>query len=460
MAANEILKLAESALLARQKLPPEFGKDKLKPSYDGLGLANIAALGLHWLSPQALGLSKQPALPSFNPELLGVDTITTAWKNWLQQEQINHVVLLIMDGLGYDQLRTAMEKGIVPSLTTACTSPQAFFMPATSVFPTTTVTALTCAATAYAPAQHGLVCTGIFFQEVGSVVNLIHFQPYVSPSAATYSDAQLNPENLVKVPNIYLRMEKAGVNVEIVNYHYFRNTTISRFTTIGSRVGSENFYGYLTPADAFAQLRSRLLANRDKTKSFTYAYIPNIDTLSHRYGPLSYNYQAELAALDFSLQRELLEPLAGCGDTVLLIVADHGQRQSFPDKVLWLEDHPQLMELMSMTATGERSCRYLFFLRDAESAALNYIEKHFTADFLALSKKEAIELGLFGLPNQTLSLEYSARIGDCILLPKEDWICMGKHGQGLPLEKRDIKGGVHGGLSRAEMLIPFIAYRF
>ena len=38
-----IVNLAEEALLARQQLPAEFGPDAVRPSYDGLGLANAAA---------------------------------------------------------------------------------------------------------------------------------------------------------------------------------------------------------------------------------------------------------------------------------------------------------------------------------------------------------------------------------------------------------------------------------
>jgi Type I phosphodiesterase / nucleotide pyrophosphatase len=263
---TEINVIAEKALLERQKLPETFAKRMYKPSYDGLGLANIAALAVDWLCPDAPTLydgirhSALPTfLPSFNPELLGVKSVTDAWKNWQEQAPIKHVVLLILDALGYDQLRILMGEGDAPKLAEACTKKQAFFMPATSVFPTTTVTALTSAATAYAPAQHGLIGTHVYFQEIGGAVNLIGFRPSISPTSATYLDTQLNPDTLIPVPNIYQRMEKAGVNVEIINYHHFKNSSISRFTSAGSNAGTDNFIGYLTPPDAFSQLRSRLL---------------------------------------------------------------------------------------------------------------------------------------------------------------------------------------------------------
>ncbi len=453
MGMGEIVAIAEETLLARQKLPEAFGLEAVRPSYDGLGLANIAALAIQWLCPEAPSLSEQPALPPFNPDLLAANAVSDAWEIWQRQAPINHVVLLVVDALGYDQLRTLMDKGDAPGLADACVRQEAFFMPATSVFPSTTVTALTSAATAYAPAQHGIMCTNVYLREIGSVVNLIGFRPSIAPTPTSYLDSQLNPDTLLSVPNVYLRLEKAGVGVEMVNFCKFKGTSISRFTSAGSQAGESGYVGYLTPADGFVQLRDRLLAKSNNSKSFTYLYVPNVDTAAHRYGPLSSSYRAEVAALDFSLKRELLEPLAGRSDIVLLLVADHGQRPAYPDKILWLNQHPTLIQQLFLPSTGESQCRFLHVRQGAEAAVMDFVRQHLADRFLAVSKAEAIELGLFGLPSQPPAEEYCDRIGDLILIPHTDWAC-------FPVEHSPIIAGVHGGLSRAEMLIPFLAYRF
>jgi hypothetical protein len=450
---TEIATIAEKALLTRQKLPEAFDLNAVRPSYDGLGLGNIAALTIHWLCPEAPPISDQIALLPFNPQLLAVSAVTQAWKNWLEQAPINHVVLLIIDAFGYEQMRTVIDEGDAPELAKACDSPQAFFIPATSIFPTTTVTALSSAATACAPGQHGMVCTNVYIKEIGSVVNLIGFRPSIAPTTTPYLDTQLNPNTLLPVPNIYLRMEKAGVSVEIVNFYQYQGTSISRFTTAGSLAGSDNYISYLTPADGFAQLRKRLQAKRDKGKSFTYMYISNIDTAAHYYGPLSSSYRAEVAALDFSLRRELLEPLAGCSDIVLLLVADHGQRYAHPEKILWLNQHPALTQHLYVPATGESQARYLHLMPNDQPGVIDYVQQHLAENFLIISKQEAIELGLFGPPGQALSKESFSRVGDLILIPRNDWSCFHD-------EQQSICVGIHGGMSRAEMLIPFLAYRF
>ncbi len=454
----KIFATAEERLLTQQALPETFGFEAIRPSYDGLGLGNITALASHWLCPEAPVLSEQSPLPPFNPHLLAAKVITEAWDNWLNQGVINHVVLLIADGLGYDQFKSLMDNNDVPSLTSACNSPQAFFMPATSVYPTTTVTALTSAATAYAPGQHGMIGTNLYLRELGSIVNFIGFRPTIAPTHTPYLDTQLNPDNLIPVPNHYLRMEKAGIDVGIINLHYFKQTSISRFTTADSQAGTSGFRGYLTPADGFAQLRQRLQQVENQGKSFTFMYVPNLDTSAHRYGPLSPSYRAEIAALDFAIKRELLEPLTGRKDVVLLFTADHGQVPTCAEKTLWLNDHPTLTQMLFTPAvTGESRSRFLHLKHGMETAAIDYIATHLTEQFTVITKQQAIASGLLGLPHESLGIECCDRLGDLILLPRYDWVC---RQQVTSEERRSSLAGIHGGLSRAEMFIPFLAYRF
>ncbi len=449
--------IAREKLLARQKLPDFFGAQAVKPSYDGLGLSNIASLAIDWLAPDAPTLSEEIATPAFNPELLATSEISEAWKSWQNQAPINHVVLLILDGFGYEQLQSLANSNDAPNIAQACHRPEGFFMAATSVYPSTTVTALTSAATGYAPAQHGMMATNLYMREIGTIVNFIGFRPQIAASRASFPDTIFNPETLLPVPNLYLRMEKAGIDVEIINFEQFKNTSISRFTSAGSEAGNDGFKGYRTPSDAFAQLREGLLAKSSQQKSFTYLYVPTIDSVSHRYGPLSSSYRAEVATLDFALKKQLLEPLAGRNDTVLLLTADHGQRYNPLENTLWLEQHPELTQNLFAPVTGESRVRYLHIKHDKQAAVADYIKQNFSENFFTITKSEAMELGLFGIPGKSLSKEAEDRIGDLLLISHKDWICR----QHITNEER-YKGhfGVHAGLSSAEMLIPFLAYRF
>ncbi len=472
LAQHPYTSLAETALLEKQALPSALGPEAIGPSYDGLGLANVPALAMHWLNADKI---QNSSLPPFNPALLGDSAVTEAWDAWQHQGEINHVVLLIVDAFGYDQLQTVMAEGDAPGLAIACGSPQAFFIPATSVFPSTTATALTSAATAHAPAQHGIMGTSAYVREIGGIVNFLRWKPGVSPSAATYTDDQINPETFVPVPNLYLTLEQAGVDVGIVNWQHFRGTSVSRFTTGGAQAGKTGYIDYLTPMDGLVRLRDRLLKLQDqslqtpsletpslqeKTKSFTHLYIPQLDSAGHRYGPLSACYRAEVAALDFALKRELFEPLRGRSDIVLFLVADHGQRTIDPDKLLWVNHHPDLTKCLSAPVTGESQARFLQVRSGQEDAAIAYIQTHLKDRFIAISKDKAIHLGLFGLPEQPPTESMSDRMGDLILIPQNGWSCLQHVGETKPEDCQTTIVGIHGGVTRAEMLIPFLAYRF
>lgn len=454
---SKIYEIAEKNLLERQKLPANFGADAVRPAYEGLSLANVPALAAAWLAPDAPALHPEPALPSVNPELLGSPVVSTAWQNWLAAGPINHVVVLLMDALGYDQLQTLGQEGRIPTLQQTIEGQNSFFIPLTSVYPSTTTNALTSVTSAYAPAQHGVMATSIYLRELGSLVDTIGFAPVIAPVRQSYNENQLDPETFVPVPNIYRRLEQAGVHCEVVNYYMFKGTSISRFTGAKS-LATQNFYnGYLTPADAFAQLRERLKENSAANrKTFTYAYIPNVDSSAHRYAPLSLNYKAEVSALDFALGRELLQPLAGRSDIAVLLVADHGQRSSYPDKVFWLQKHPALARKLQVPLNGESRAGFLFTKHGQEQAVLEYIEQHMGEHFCCIPKAQAVELGLFGLAGQPLGAECDERVGDLVLIPKQDWVAR----QHLLNDEAKLTYiGVHGGLSRAEMLIPFLAHR-
>lgn len=452
---SELTEIAESALLKRQHLPEAFGPEAVRPSYDGLGLVNVPALAVQLLAPETMSDPEfGPVAPPLDPALLDSPEISAAFWQLLEHGPINHVVMLLMDAMGYDQIKNRMVAGDLPGLRSATQNPANFFIPLTSVYPSTTTTALTAAATARTPQEHGVMATVNRLSELGSLVNLIRFGPQVGDSV--YTERQLNPDTLVPVANIYRRLETAGVQSEHVNFYGFQNSSISRFTTANSHA---KFVGYLTPATAFATLRERLLSKPadGSRKSFTYCYVGSLDGVAHRYGPLTSNYQAELAALDFSLNRELFEGLKGRSDILLCIVADHGQCQVDPKKVAWLHEHPDLTRLFAAPIGGERRAAYLYLKPGTIEAARHYLEAHFSEEFLTLGKAEALEMGLFGLPGQAVSTQADDRLGDLIMIPRRDWIVRqfltaDEQGAGSP--------GVHGGLSRAEMLIPFLAMRF
>jgi hypothetical protein len=306
------------------------------------------------------------------------------------------------------------------------------------------------------PADHGITATVVYMREIGSAGNLIGYRPYIAPTPTSYLDPQLDPDALLPIPNVYRRLEEAGVAAEIVNAAALKGTSISRFTTAGSRAGQERYYGYVTPADGLARVRTRVTV-QSAGRGFTYMYVSTVDSTAHRYGPLADSNRAEMAALDFAIRRELFEPLAGRTDTVLLLVADHGQRRSHNAHVAWLNRHPDLTRMVQAPLMGEGRAGYLYVKHGREGDVRAYLARYLAEEIQVVKKARAVELGLFGPPGRPLGPECDDRTGDLLLLPRGDWLVRQHVTTDEPLPPYT---GVHGGLTRAEMLIPFLAYRF
>jgi len=448
---NDLTKAAEKALLKRQRLPDEYGLDMVRPAYDGLSLANVPGLAYQILT----GTPGSQIAPPINPALLAVEGVSQAFQAFLGRGPINHVVTLLVDALGYEQLDKMMAADELPTFRRLCQSPDNFYIPITSVYPSTTTTALTSLATARLPQEHGIMATVTYFSEVGLMVNLIRHSIANDYNAPPIPDKVLNPDKIVTVPNLYTAFEAKGIKCNTINYHAYIGSSISRFTSVGSKL---EFISYRTPSGAAVAMRKLVedLPRSSKHKSYTYAYLSTVDETAHRFGPLSPNYEAELSVIDFTLGRELFNRVTDRDDVLFLIVADHGQLSVSGSKTIWLNDHPELTRHFSAPLGGERRAAYLYLKNGTLEQAQNYCRQHFADATLALTKDEALNAGIFGSEIRTANPAAYDRIGDLILLPYNTWQI--RHF--LPGEERTIGSiGAHGGLTRAEMLIPFLAVR-
>ena len=118
-------------------VPTEF----TLPDYAGGSIANVPATIARMLGTTLTGL---PALPE---------------DMWQSLGRVKRVVLLTLDGFGWNQFQARQE------LVTAVSQKATITKQLTSIFPSTTVAALSSLWTGSAPAQHGLVGLRLFFPE-------------------------------------------------------------------------------------------------------------------------------------------------------------------------------------------------------------------------------------------------------------------------------------------------------
>jgi hypothetical protein len=221
----------------------------------------------------------------------------------------------------------------------------------------------------------------------------------------------------------------------------------SAFNTWHAR-GAQSI-AYRSLPEIFASI-SELTQEKLKPR-YIYAYYPDLDSHSHRYGTDSRQAQQTLAAFDAHFG-ELRRRLRG-SNTWLLVTADHGFIDSPGRRVIDVDDHPQLAALLQRPLCGERRVAYCYVAEAKRPAFETYVRRHLGRACHLYASEQLIAAGWFGPPPYHRAL--ASRVGDYTLLMKDNWTIK----DWLPGEKRYTMLGVHGGTSSSEMRVPLIAVR-
>ncbi|MBS1229079.1 MAG: type phosphodiesterase/nucleotide pyrophosphatase [Proteobacteria bacterium] len=343
--------------------------------------------------------------------------------------EARHIVLLVIDGLGE---RTLARHPASPNLQRHAIAN------ISSVFPSTTASAITTFMTGLAPAQHGLTGWHIYLEEIGQTLAILPLTARGAPSVVL---AEALPPRLFAQPTLF---EQLARECWVVTP---RSIAGSPFNARHSRGATSLAYDSL--GEMFGQIAGLL---RDaKAPRYIYAYYSDLDSESHRHGTDSEPVRQTLAALDDGFG-ELWRDAQG-SDSWLIATADHGFIDSPPPRVVSLDDHPQLAALLARPLCGERRAAYCYVAPENRAAFAAYIAAQLAHCVDLRDSAELITAGWFGPPPYHPRL--AARVGDYTLVMKDDWTIKDQ----LPGEKQHRMLGVHGGVSGDEMLVPLIAVR-
>ncbi|WJW74976.1 alkaline phosphatase family protein [Thiohalobacter sp. IOR34] len=342
-------------------------------------------------------------------------------------QDCRNLVLLVIDGLGFNHLRQAHPHSrLAAGLRVALSS----------VFPSTTASAVTSLFTGVGPQQHAISGWFMWLRELGMVTSILPFRSRAG--GLDLAAAGFEPGRLLGAPPLFDRLP---VDSAIITEAWIADSPFSRATA-----GRTPRIGYQQPAVLFERLLQRLHGGRGR--QFTYAYWSEFDAMAHREGVAS----RACAELLTEFDRLFAEFLAACAgsDTRVLVVADHGFIDSGPAHYLLLEDHPQLAECLALPLCGEPRAAYCYVRPGREAAFERYVADVLDSYCELRRAEDLIERGWFGLGEPHPQL--ARRVGDYVLLMK------GRHviKDYLSGEKPFFFTGVHSGLSEDEMRVPLI----
>ena len=405
-------------------LPAEF----VLPHYGGYSIANLPAT-----VARLLGVDLPDAAPPL-PTHLWADLATG----------VRSVVMITLDAVGYLHLRRLLdaEGAVLHHL------PQAGrLIPLTSIFPSTTVAALTTLWTGRAPLGHGFIGTRLLLSEHGMLANMLQLGPAIHRQSGALLDWGWVPEEFVTVPG--LGQQLAGQGVETVAHTHlpFLGGGLVRIFLRGI----DEVRGHVDFSDMAINLRHALLQRSDRPL-FASAYWGGLDGTAHVYGPHGERFRIALRHVLRSLEEDFLAqlPAAAREGTLLLITADHGQISTPPERVVQLSDHPALQRMLLLPPAGEPRASYLYVRPGQAESVRAYVAEHLADRFIVVEMEQALAAGLFG-PGEPAP-EVRARLGDLLLLATDDSRLLVKE-EPVPFH------GHHGSLTAEEMLVPLLMMR-
>jgi predicted AlkP superfamily pyrophosphatase or phosphodiesterase len=325
----------------------------------------------------------------------------------------DRVVLLALDGLGWDQLRD--RPSLAPTLAAMAGGP------ITSVVPSTTSTALTSLTTGSPPSRHGVVGYRV---KVGSgdVLNVLRWR------TARGGDAR----GAVPPDRFQTIVPFAGTAPPVVTRAEFNGGGFSGVHLAGARL-----YGWRMPSTLVTHVR-HLVADGEE---FVYAYYDGIDKVAHEFG-LEEHYDAEVAYAD-CLVADLLDALPP--GVALVVTSDHGQVHVGDDVVLLRKEVVERTVLLS----GEGRFRWLHARPGQHEDLLEAAREGHGDQAWVRTRDQAESEGWFGGP---LSAAAAARLGDVVLAATDPVAFLDPADTGeVSLVSR------HGSLTGAEMRVPLLA---
>jgi uncharacterized protein YcgL (UPF0745 family) len=365
----------------------------------------------------------------------------------IDTKDVNKVVLLVVDGFGFNKFLDSYKQN--PFLFNLTEAGSVF--PITSVYPSQTTNALTTLNTGLTPQEHGLFEYYIYLKEAG-IVNALRFER-IGTKKAKLVEQGFNPHLMYSSGNIQQKLQKEGIKT----YTHMNESNASLACTKLVFEGSTIVSAYKN-SDAIVKLRKNIEQNRDGT--YFFMHLETLDTISHEYGPESQEYNAELQAISFLLQKELVEKLnpQAAQETLLLLTADHGGVQVAPEETIYLSLNSESITNAKIGAHRKKimptgSPRDIFLhvkeqkLLETKEALIKSIGKKAQV----LETQEALQAGLFGVgkPNS----DFLNRTGNLLVMPYGRETLWFEHRSGRKIPLR----GQHGGLNAEEMWVPFAA---
>ncbi len=283
------------------------------------------------------------------------------FENRLRLPKVKHSVVILVDGLGFENLRDA--SGYARFLN------QKLEHSIRCEFPSTTATSLTGLATGTRSGIHGLIGYSVFDRQLNAVRNLLTGWS----SRAEAAEFKIQPT---------LSEATGDIQMHVIGPAVYEASGFTELTMKGAK-----YLAAETIAERFTGLE-RVLATAGST--VTYLYVPELDQAAHKFGVSSNEWLYLLEELDLIVNR-FSSKLSG--NTGVIVTADHGVLDVSQNSHIYLDELPWFESKVSYTA-GDPRCNFVY-LKDQNDleAFIQTAKENLGASAYVCTNKQLVETG-------------------------------------------------------------------
>ncbi len=380
------------------------------------------------------GFNAQRNLTHVLPSLAA--SLGAALPNTLQLPSARSAILLLVDGLGLEQLEqysahAPFLRHVLKQQTDAQTE-------LSTIYPSTTAAALSSLGTGLPPGEHGLVGYDVYDPHRDTVINQLGGW-----------DERTDPETWQPAPTIFQQLNEqrlVGVhNIEpiTVSLPAFEDSALTRAALQGPRfIGPDTLTARFNQAAYEAQRPGALI----------YLYANELDRVGHQYGPGSAEWLEVLEELDAQARRLVRKLPEG---TLAAVTGDHGMITVHEEDRIDFGHDEELVGHIAHTAGEPRMVQLHFEPNATEQQREQTIaawQRRFGDRAWVVTRQQAVEAGWFGNVNGRVH----PRIGDVLVTGFEP-IALYDSRRAAPQSFAMV--GHHGAPTPAEVRIPWLLIR-
>jgi hypothetical protein len=364
------------------------------------------------------------------------------------------VVFFLIDGLGddllgeFDNQHPFLKYFSRDALKTSLTCP----------FPSSTTSNVTTLHTGLEVANHGIFNLQYYEREVDDIIIPLKFSYAYDKEIETLN---VDPYDIFPEETFYKKLTNYGINSTVFQNHAYNDSTYSQKILEGAKIR-----GYNSLEEGLNDLANCI--KRDMGKHYYLFYYDIIDQFSHKHCPRSLEVKDEVNYLLDHIHNFLRKFYLLDEEILFILSSDHGQIDNRGKNVYLNLELPEIVNFIEKSGKGKllapagspRSMS-LYIKEDRLDEALELLREHLYEKAVVHKTEDILEDNDFSRSNSPyrntiISEKLRSRLGNLLILPVGSWTIWW-YEEGV----YDVKNkGHHGGLSRDEMIVPFLVWKY